>query len=393
MAAIRIIGKNTSMQALAVHHENGHGIAERERCSHSRISGKKSQCVGREKENMSTARKLTKWILIMAFCGTGIIYPRQPVHATATPSLLRASDLVLVFATNTVAANSFGSVDMDCPAPLIAIGGGLETNDHENVAITASAPRFPGTGNRRLIDEPSGLAPNPTGWQASARNWTNVPEKIKGYAMCAPLDAVTTTYVSATVNIGPQNTNGAGLVCPNQLTALTGGVDVSNVNTLTINNSEPLFPAGNIFTLDQGDNGAPDGWSADVANLTSGTGHAKIAVVCASLPGAVGMINETTLPPQQVTTYLGSNCPANTVSNSGGIITDDGSGLISSSAPFFFDNHHMPQTIWNRPVNATTLPGGWFASPLEHSAQTVKMITVTECIPIALTMYLPFVIH
>jgi hypothetical protein len=82
------------------------------------------------------------------------------------------------------------------------VGGGVDTHNVLTMKVTASAPLFGPGPSDRLLNQPDGANPAPTGWRASLRNDDTRNLAFKVVAICAPLSGANTVVGSNTVSAG-----------------------------------------------------------------------------------------------------------------------------------------------------------------------------------------------
>jgi hypothetical protein len=230
------------------------------------------------KEVKGMAIRLSLVIGLAILVGLPVGISSQP--AIASPSMTDSlADAITVVGSDTVTAGTFGSERVRCPAGMIAVGGGVDLGNVSTMKVTSSAPVFGPSGDR-LISQPDGINPAPTGWQASARNDDPRNLALKVAVICAPLSDVSTVVGSDTVTAG---TFGSERVqCPAGMIAVGGGVDLGNVSTMKVTSSAPVFgPSGDrLISQSDGTNLAPTGWQASARNDDPRNLALKVAAIC-----------------------------------------------------------------------------------------------------------------
>ena len=195
--------------------------------------------------------------------------------------------LTSVVGSTTVAAQDFSSMTVYCPEGLVVVGGGIEVEDVLAMAVTESAPIFPGP--TFPVNAPIGENPAPIGWIATAYNYNSGPRPAKVAVICA--DVVATAWVeSAPIPAG--SFGGANVQCPDGRETLGGGVTLQNVLTMTVTSSAPLFDDEDGSYLAQQPDGsapAPVGWSGFARNDSDSSRFVKVAAICPE-PGAVSSL-------------------------------------------------------------------------------------------------------
>lgn len=185
-----------------------------------------------------------------------------------------------VVSSGTAFAGSFGDAAADCPVNTVAYSGGIDLGNVLSMTVSSSDPRYAGN---RLLFQPDGSAPAPSGWQASGINFGAITETIKVAVICGPNVGIVSVVGSGTA---PGSSFGATrLTCPTPTVAVGGGIDPSNVFTEQVSSSGPTYIANSNRLLFQpdGPNPAPVGWQASIVNTTTNPLPYKTAVVCAAV--------------------------------------------------------------------------------------------------------------
>jgi len=278
-------------------------------------------------------------------------------------------------ASATVGASNFNTAQPDCPAGNIAVSGGTDVQNVLNMLVTANAPWFAD----RLLFQPDGAAPAPTGWYGAVLNNQASSAAMKVGAVCS--DAIAASAQVASISVMNGDFAGAFAYCPMGTVAIGGGVDVNNVFTMRVTASAPVFP-GNvelIFMAD-GEAPAPIGWAGFARNDGASPLPMKVAVICTSDVSPSAMIASTTA---NSGSFSGSNvsCPLGTNAIGGGI--DLGNVLtmtVTSTAPLF--PGMVPDSfLLSQLDGAGPAPVGWagYARNDDPSGKLVKVAAI--CVP------------
>jgi hypothetical protein len=184
-----------------------------------------------------------------------------------------------VVAEATAAAGSFGVERVLCPAGESAVGGGIDMDNVLTMAVSSSAPSFPGT-EARLIQRPVGANPAPIGWQATALNNAGSSQGFKVGVICAPLAGASTVVAEATATAGSFGVR--RVLCPAGEGAIGGGIDMDNVLTMAVSSSAPSFPGteARLIMRPAGTNPVPSGWQATALNHAGFTQGFKVGAIC-----------------------------------------------------------------------------------------------------------------
>ncbi|MDT8307249.1 MAG: hypothetical protein RRC07_15055 [Anaerolineae bacterium] len=171
-----------------------------------------------------------------------------------------AAGLSSVIGSASVSPGSFYFERVLCPAGTISTGGGIDVAQVLQMRVSSSAPVFPGVSGNRLIQQSDGITVPPNGWQGTAINDDVAIRAIKVAAICAPETAGALTAITSRVLTG--SFGSARAVCPANMIAAGGGVDVDNVLTMDISASAMTFTgaAARLYQQDDGTQGPPYGW-------------------------------------------------------------------------------------------------------------------------------------
>ena len=107
----------------------------------------------------------------------------QPVVASpsTTDSL---SDTVTMVGSDTVEVGQHATELVQCPAGMVAVGGGIDNYNVLTMKVTSSGPTFGPGPSDRLLNQPDGANPAPTGWRASVRNDDTRDLALKAAVIC-----------------------------------------------------------------------------------------------------------------------------------------------------------------------------------------------------------------
>jgi len=179
---------------------------------------------------------------------------------------------------------AWGWATVACPAGKMAVGGGMDVEDHLLMRVTSSGPAIGGT---RLFDLPDGSHGAPDGWWGTVRNNSEFTMKdMKVGVVCQPLKEITTVISSAQATIGNSVTQRAE--CPAGSIATGGGIDSSNVWWDYATETAPRFelPQATLMQRAPGVQPAPIGWNGSMRNDSSLEQTLKVAAICARWPMA-----------------------------------------------------------------------------------------------------------
>ncbi len=332
--------------------------------------------------------------VLLAIALAGLIGLPAPVDAqpteTSLPLTQAPSTVITVVASGTASPGSFKALRVLCPAGMVAVGGGVDPGNVLTMTVTSSAPVF-AQNNARLIFQPDGENPAPIGWQASVRNNSTTTKILKMAVICAPLTGVRTVVGSDTVQVG-----GVGVervLCPQDMTALSGGIDLENVLTMKVTSSAPAFGVENadrlIFQPD-GTNPRPVGWQATARNDDAVSKSFKIAVICAPLAGVRTVVASKTV---QAGSFSGERvlCPQGMTAIGGGIDLENVLTMkVTSSAPAF-GVENADRLIF-QPDGTNPRPVGWQATARNDAAVPKTLKVAVICQRPGADTFLPWVI-
>ena len=326
-------------------------------------------------------------LLTISAAGGARMVPSSQV-AAAGPSLTASlSSTITVVGSDTVSAGNFGSVRVECPIGMVAIGGGIDPENVLTMKVTSSGPTFD-QNNERLIFQPDGANPAPIGWQASARNDGTTTKSFKVAVICAPISSVTTVVGSDTASAGSFGSE--RVECPRGKYAIGGGIDLDNVLTMVVTSSGPTFIQNNnrlIFQPD-GTSPAPVGWQASTRNEATTTKSFKVAVICAPISGVTTVVGSDTARARS----FGSErveCPRGKIAVGGGIDPDNVLTMnVSSSGPTFDQNNDR---LFFQPDGTNPAPIGWQASTSNDATTTKPFKVAVICAQPPNEIFLPLV--
>jgi len=188
------------------------------------------------------------------------------------------SGVTTVVTSVKVNPTSWGWAKAACPAGKMAVGGGVDVEDHLLMRVTSSGPTITGT---RPFDLPNGSYGAPDGWWGTVRNNSASLKDIKVGVVCQPLEGITTVISSAQATSGNWTTKRAE--CPAGSIAIGGGIDSSNVYKDYASQTAPGFelPQATLMQRAPGLHPAPIGWIASMRNDSTLEETLKVAAICA----------------------------------------------------------------------------------------------------------------
>jgi hypothetical protein len=172
-------------------------------------------------------------------------------------------------------ADSFGVERVNCPADKVAWGGGVSPQNVLTMQITSSGPVFP--PGERLYGQPPGDLGSPSGWQASARNNASASQNLKVAAICGPPRDMVTRVASENASAGSFDVE--RVLCPQDMVAIGGGIDLQNVKTMKVTSSAPSFE-GRLLSEPDGTAKNLTGWQASARNESTTQRDFRIAAIC-----------------------------------------------------------------------------------------------------------------
>ena len=291
----------------------------------------------------------------------------SPVHAALTTEVDSA----------TILAGTFDTAQPNCPEGAIAVSGGTDVENVLNMEVTASAPVF---GTTRLLFQPDGSAPAPTGWFGAAVNNQAFSATMKAGAICSSDISASAEVNSMSVPSGSYA--GSFVMCPMGTVAIGGGIDVNNVLTMKVTASALLFPGPvvpiELFGMPDGAAPAPVGWAGFVRNDDASPLPMKVAVICSSAVSPSVLIQSS---PVSNGSFGGSNvqCPAGTNATGGGIdLTNVLTMTVTSTSPLFSG---MNIFLADQPDGAGPAPSGWDAYARNDSGGDALVKVAAICVP------------
>jgi PASTA domain len=302
--------------------------------------------------------------------------PSPTATATPPPPPLVSSAVV---GSAQVTPGGSAAARVGCPAGTTVVSGGVDLSQVLTEKVTSSAPTF--GGNIRLISQPDGTGPAPTGWQASAVNNDAGAQSFKVAVMCgAAAGGASRSTVVGSSTVTANSFGSVRVTCPGGTVAVGGGVDVANIGNMIVTASAPTFVANNNRLIFQPDGAAaaPNGWQVSVLNSGPAAQTIKGAAVCAafsSLTAVVGSGNASagTFSTTRVT------CPGGRVASGGGIDLENVFTMkVTSSGPTFAVNNSR---LIFQPDGAAPAPNGWQASGLNNDTTAKPFKVAAICAP------------
>jgi len=242
-----------------------------------------------------------------------------------------------------------------CPTGLVALSGGVDTNDFTQIEVTTLAPTFAGA---QLASQLEGTRSAADGWIARVKNYDATAHPVTLMAVCASLPGVVVNISSGGVSGGTVAAAGTGTAftnCPVGYSAVGGGVDDSSPATMKISALAPTFQSQFLIERPAGQNPAPTGWSGSIRS-EGAAGQMKVAAVCAQLSG---VFSESTGPfniPEGGVSGLSAQCPSGSVLLSGGIDSNEVRRNAIAVSTVMFGS----QFPADRPVGTYSGATGWY---------------------------------
>jgi hypothetical protein len=292
---------------------------------------------------------------------------------------------VTVIGSTMVTPGHMGNARVMCPAGMVAVSGGVDPENVFTEVVTSSAPVFAANDNR-LLFQPNGINPGPTGWQASVRNNDTTDKVAKVAAVCRLAPGA--VAVVGSTNVNPNGFDTVSLHCPSGMVAVGGGVDPGNVLTEVVTASAPMFGTVRLLLRADGPAPAPDGWYAGVRNNDTVAKPFKAAVVCTALHNASARVDSgvTAVGDFGVLRVM---CPGGTVAVGGGIDPQNVfTEAVTSSGPVFAANDHR---LLFQPNGLQPGAIGWQATILNQSTESKSFKVATICAQPIREVFLPYV--
>jgi hypothetical protein len=89
------------------------------------------------------------------------------------------------------------------------------------------------------------------------------------------------TVIATSGGVAGSSFGSATATCPAGYQVISGGEDSSNVLAMLVAGSEPLLEDSNLFTLPEGQHGAPNAWRVFMFNTTGSSQTFKVVAICA----------------------------------------------------------------------------------------------------------------
>lgn len=336
------------------------------------------------------AIRLSLVIGLAILVGLPVGISSQPVVAapSTTDSL---SDTVTMVGSDTVDVGKHATELVQCPSGMVALGGGIDNYNVLTMKVTSSAPVF-GTGpNDRLLNQPDGANPAPTGWRASVRSDDTRTLPFKVAAICAPLSGVSAVVGSDTADAGQHAT--VQVQCPAGTVAVGGGLDPYNVLNMKVTSSAPMFgkgPNDRLLKQPDGANPAPTGWRASVRNDDTRNLTFKVAAICAPLSDVSAVVGSDTAPAggyrsEQV------ECPEGSVAVGGGIDVYNVLNMkVTATYPVFGPG---TDRLLDQPDGINPAPTGWAALARNDDTRDLEFKVAAICGQPGHRIFLPLVMN
>lgn len=277
----------------------------------------------------------------------------------------------VIIGSGTVAPANFGNLRLNCPANMVALGGGVDPEQVLTMVVTSSAPVF-ADNNNRLIFQPVGEVPLPIGWQVSVRNNDSTPKTFKAAVMC--LGNITGKTIVAHGNAAANNFDAVRVDCPAAYSAISGGIDLEQVLTMVVTSSAPVFTENNnrLIFQPKGTLGVPIGWQASARNNDTASKSFNVAVICVT-GISMKIVADGDNAAANSFGAVRVDCPANTTAISGGLDPDQVLTMVLTAAgPVFAQNNNR---LIFQPDGPASAPTGWQAA-VRNNDTTAKPFNV-----------------
>lgn len=270
------------------------------------------------------------------------------------------TDTTVVTARVTVpvsGAAGWTDVLANCPTGLVALSGGIDSNDFLSVEITTLAPTF---GNSALAFQADGMHAAADGWYASLKNYGAVEHPVTLSVVCAALPDAVVSIASGTASAGSiefPGTGGAVAYCPAGYAAIGGGADLALPASMKVSALAPRFGFDYLIDRPAGSGSPPTGWSANVRN-EGAAGTMKVAATCTQLAGLSAVATGPfTIDPGTASGYSAA-CPAGSFAVGGGVDTNQiATTAATVNSPRFGSS---PQSPADRAPGSYASATGWY---------------------------------
>jgi hypothetical protein len=273
-------------------------------------------------------------------------------------------------------STSWTDIVVACPAGMVAISGGIDTNDFSTTEVTTLAPLFAGARLAFQLDGPRSAA---DGWSASVKNYDSTAHPVTLMAVCGSLPNVVVNITSSGVSDGTVAAGGTGTAftnCPSGYTAVGGGIDDSSPGTMKISALAPTYQSQFLIERPAGLNGAPTGWSGSIRS-EGAAGQMKVATVCAQLAGVFSIVTGPFNIGQGTVSGLSAQCPGGSTLLSGGIDSNEvRRNSIAVTTALFGTN---PQFPVDRPSGSYQAASGWYGIFYNYGPGTTTGSVAAVC--------------
>jgi hypothetical protein len=297
-----------------------------------------------------------------------------PAYAQLADTTIATNRVILAPTT----ANDWTDILVTCPTGLVALSGGVDTNDFTMIEVTTLAPTFAGTALAFVADGERGAA---DGWYASVKNYDSVAHPVAVFAVCAPISGVIVSVASAAVTSGSAAAPGNGTAftaCPGGYSGVGGGVDVSSPASMKVSSSAPFFNSQFLIDRPAGTAPAPSGWTASVRS-ESVSGVIKVAAVCAQIAGVMSV---STGPFSIAAGQVSGNtarCPSGSIVLGGGIDSSNVSrNAVAVSTTLFGAS---PQFPVDRATGSYAAANAWYGIYFNYGPGATTGAVAVICAP------------
>jgi hypothetical protein len=312
-------------------------------------------------------RLLFRLLIVASFVTAGPAAWAQLTDATIV------TNRVVVAPTS---ANDWTDILVTCPAGLVALSGGVDTNGFNSLEVTTLAPTFNGSP---LAFQPDGMRGPADGWYASVKNLATTAQPVVVSAVCVTISSVVVNVASAGVTAGSPSQPGDGTAfaaCPAGYSGVGGGVDVSLPASMKVSASAPLINSQFLIDRSAGLGGAPNGWSGSVRS-EAGSGVIKVAAVCAQISGVTSVSTGPFNVGVGTVAGLSAQCPAGSILLGGGIDSNNVSrNVVAVSTAMFGSNPQFPA---DRETGVYGAASGWYGIYYNYGPGTTTGAVAAIC--------------
>lgn len=195
----------------------------------------------------------------------------------------RGAEIQTVVRSVMITRNSAVELVGLCPNELAAVGGGMDAESGITMDMLSSGPVF-GAEGIRLLTQPNGQQPPPSGWRVHGSNTAAGDRLLKLAVTCVPATGLNTVAGSAV--IAPTSFQEIHATCPFGMEAIVGGMDQTDSTSVSVVSSSPFFRANSGYLSNQpdGEHPSPVGWLASSRTSGGRSIMLRVAVICQQPP-------------------------------------------------------------------------------------------------------------